>query len=105
MSTHPLWHFSRGRQTQAVKISGRLQSDDIQSLIHAALAGGGVLLAADWLVANELADNRLVRLLEPWRALGEDGVFLVRASTRHEPATTRAFSDWLAAYFADVPWL
>jgi DNA-binding transcriptional LysR family regulator len=105
MSTHPVWHFEKSRQTRSVQVAGRMASDDIDSLIHAALAGCGVLMAADWLVGDELADGRLIEVLPEWRPVGESGVYLLRASTEHASAKVRAFSEWLSGRFVAPPWL
>ncbi|SKB88470.1 LysR family transcriptional regulator [Luteibacter sp. 22Crub2.1] len=104
MFTHPVWHLQRGREERAVKVAGRIESDDIHALVSAAVAGAGVLMAADWLVAHELADGRLVPVLDGWRAKGETGIYVIRASTRHAPAKTRAFVEWLAEVLAPAPW-
>jgi len=104
MSTHPVWHFAQGDRAQAVRVAGRMASDDIDALIAAALAGCGVLMAADWLVAQELRDRRLVKVLSDWDVRGEDGVFLLRPSRTHASAKVRAFGDWLAQRFAVPPW-
>jgi DNA-binding transcriptional LysR family regulator len=104
MSTHPVWHFAQGEQLAAVRVTGRMASDDIDTLIAAALAGCGVLMAADWLVAEELRDGRLVELLPDWQTCGEDGVFLLRPSRVHAPAKVRVFGDWLAQRLALPPW-
>jgi DNA-binding transcriptional LysR family regulator len=105
MSTHPVWHFARARQTRAVHVTGRMASDDIDSLIDAALAGCGVLMAADWLVADELADGRLIEVLPDWHPAGESGVYLMRPSRDHESAKVRVFSAWLTSQFATPSWL
>jgi len=104
MSTHPVWHFDKARQTRAVHVTGPMASDDIESLIDAALAGCGVLMAADWLVSDELADGRLVEVFPEWRPAGEGGVYLMRPSRDHESAKVRLFSEWLASRFVLPPW-
>lgn len=104
MSTHPVWHLVRQHEEHSVRVSGRFESDDIHTLVQAAVAGAGVLMAADWLVAREIADGRLVPVLREWKAKGETGVYAVRASKRNAPAKTRAFVDWLETAFRSVPW-
>lgn len=104
MATHPVWHVEKARQARAVPVTGRMASDDIDTLIAAAVAGCGVVMAADWLVGDELADGRLVQVLTDWQAVGEDGVFLLRPSRQHESAKVRVFSAWLSGQFAGVPW-
>lgn len=104
MSTHPVWHLQRGSKPRAIRVSGRLESDDVTTLVEAAVAGAGVMMAANWLVASELADGRLVQVLPEWTAKGEAGVNVVRASVRHAPAKTRVFSEWITEVFSSPPW-
>lgn len=104
MATYPIWHLERAGKQRAVRVSGRLESDDVMTLVEAAVAGVGVMMAANWLVARELADGRLVKVLPDWMAKGEMGVNVVRASTRHAPAKTRVFIEWITRVFASAPW-
>ncbi len=105
MSTHPVWYLTRHGKRHAVRIDGRLVTDDIEAVIHAALAGTGIILATDWLVGRELHDGRLVQVLSDWTVGGDEAINVVRASNRHEPAKTRAFIDWLVTLFVEPPWL
>ena len=104
MSTHPVWHLQRAGKQRAVRVSGNLESDDVTTLVHAAVSGVGVMMATNWLVARELANGQLVQLLPEWTAKGESGVNVVRASVRHAPAKTRVCVDWLSEIFAAPPW-
>lgn len=104
MSTHPVWHLARNGKRHAVRINGRLVTDDIEAAIQAALAGTGIILATDWLVGRELRDGRLVQVLSDWTVGGEENVSVVRASVRHEPAKTRAFIEWIIELFVPPPW-
>jgi len=104
MFTHPVWHLRRDRQARAVRVAGPLEADDVQTLVGAAVAGLGIMMAADWLVAGEVASGALVPVLPDWSADGEAGVYLVRASSQLAPAKTRAFHDWIADEFAEIPW-
>lgn len=104
MASHPVWHFQQNGMHRAVRVDGQLATDDIDTLIGAAVAGAGVLVAADWLVADELDQGRLVEVLDDWQVQGEAGVFLVRASKLHEAARTRVFCDWIIDHLAAIPW-
>jgi len=105
MATHPVWHFEHARQARSVPVAGRMASDDIDSLVEAALAGCGVLMAADWLVSDALAQGRLVKVLPDWQVAGEKGIYLLRASKQHASAKVRVFSEWLSQQFVNPPWL
>lgn len=104
MASHPVWHFQRQDVAAPVKVSGRLAANDIDALIDAALAGCGVLMAADWLVAQQFRAGGLVEVLPEWYASGEQGVYLLRPSRTNQTAKVRVFCDWLMARFASASW-
>jgi DNA-binding transcriptional LysR family regulator len=104
ITTHPVWHLQRNGKSRAVKVTGRLEADDAETVVQAALAGTGVIMATDWIVARELAQGRLVPVLPDWTVRGETGVSVVRASVLNESAKTRAFVEWIATILAIPPW-
>ncbi len=103
-ASHPVWRLCRGDGVVAVRAAGPLLANDAQSLVAAALAGAGVMICADWLVAPELAQGRLVPLLDDWTVEGGSAVSLVRPSAQFTPGKTRAFVDWIAGRLAQAPW-
>lgn len=104
LASHPVWHLHRNGKNRAVRISGRFEADDAKSVVQAALAGAGIMMATDWLVGRELADGSLVPVLTDWAVSGEAGVSVVRASTQHAPAKTRVFLEWITTIFGNAPW-
>lgn len=62
------WWFRQGGQAVPVAVSGRLLSNNADVLRVSALAGQGIALLADWLVAQDVGDGRLVRLLADYQA-------------------------------------
>ncbi|WP_144114197.1 LysR family transcriptional regulator [Paraburkholderia sp. BCC1886] len=121
MASHPVWHLSRrearhngrrsGRRSgqaaeqHSVRTRSRLATDDIDAVVQAALGGIGVAYCADWLVADELRDGRLVAVLPEWDVAGDEVMNVVRASAQYTPAKTRAFIDWMAQEFETPPWM
>jgi DNA-binding GntR family transcriptional regulator/DNA-binding transcriptional LysR family regulator len=100
------WEFTapRGRQL-SVPVAGSFVSDDAEALVHAAVAGHGLLYATDWLVGRELADGRLVRILEHFPIPDEGAIYIVHPSMQHVPNKTRAFIDWIILRFVHpLPW-
>ena len=102
-STHNLevWSFGRsdGEDLQ-VPVRGRIATSNTLVVKRCALDGLGLAVLADWLVDEELADGRLIRLLPDWRvgARGFDtGVWVVYPSRRFLPSKARAFIDHLRA--------
>lgn len=105
MAGHPDWRFRRGERAVSVRIAGRLVADDAQSLVAAALAGCGLMIASEWLAAPEYHAGRLVPVLADWEIEGGGGVFLLLPSARYTPGKTRAFADWITRRLRPAPWL
>lgn len=62
---------------------------------RAVLAGGGIGLVASYLVSEDLASGRLVRIL-PSVETQEQPIFAVYPHRTHVPAKTRLFIDFLS---------
>ncbi|KNH08288.1 Transcriptional regulator, LysR family [Candidatus Burkholderia brachyanthoides] len=104
LSTHPVWHLRRGDTLRAVRINARMTTDDIDSVLHAARTGVGIMYATNWLVGPELQSGALVRVLPGWTVDAGKQLSVVRASSKHAAAKTRAFVDWIAEIFETPPW-
>ncbi|MCS4272916.1 MULTISPECIES: LysR family transcriptional regulator [Raoultella] len=91
------WQLS-GRDRKAIdfeiKKPPRLSADSANALMAFALAGSGVALLPEWLVASALAEGRLVHLL-PELSFPPQGVYAVYPDARHVPTRVRAFIDFL----------
>ena len=90
------WRFEGPRGPQVVRVRPRLMVNAIEAVVAAALAGRGVTRVFTYQVAEEFADGRLIRLLEPYEP-APIPVQLVTASARLMPARVRAFLDFAAA--------
>jgi DNA-binding transcriptional LysR family regulator len=62
------WTFRKGRTEQSVNVSGSLQANSGEILRGAAVAGLGLVLLPDWMVARDLAAGRLRRCIEGYEA-------------------------------------
>ncbi|MCB8887573.1 LysR family transcriptional regulator [Vreelandella malpeensis] len=93
----PLWRFEprEGGPVQAVKVSGRLASNDAEVITRLALDGHGVMLRSWWDVNAHLESGALVTLLPEWQGVRAD-FYAVFEARRHVPARVRAFIDYLA---------
>lgn len=98
-----LWRFERDGRQEAVRVSGRVWSNNGDALYHAALAGLGILLNPTFIIGEALRDGRLVPVLPGWRA-PDLAVNAVYPPNRFLPAKTRAFIDHLAARFGPAPY-
>ena len=41
ITTHPVWHLQRNGKNRAIRVAGRLEADDAETTVQAALAGAG----------------------------------------------------------------
>lgn len=87
----PEWRFGG----ESVRLRPRLMVNAIEAVIAEAVAGRGVTRVFSYQVADELADGRLTRLLEPFEP-DPIPVQLVTPSARLTPARVRAFLDFAA---------
>ncbi|WP_386079011.1 LysR family transcriptional regulator [Vreelandella sp. F11] len=101
-SDFPLWRFEQAAQsakgqsgqTQSIKVSGRLASNDGEVITRLALDGHGVMLRSWWDVNEHLASGALVELLPGWQGVRAD-FYAVFEQRRHVPARLRAFIDYI----------
>jgi DNA-binding transcriptional LysR family regulator len=98
------WHFidPSGRPVVA-RVSGNLVTTSAHVLRAAALAGGGVLLAAPFILDQELEAGSLVRLLPEYQTV-DFAIAAVYPHRRHLAAKVRRFIDSLVERFAEQPW-
>jgi DNA-binding transcriptional LysR family regulator len=85
--------------TVVVPVSGPIRADNGDFLRVAGVNGAGVLFQPNFIVADDLAAGRLVRILPAWQS-GELGVHAVYPSRKHLSAKVRTFVDLMAARLA-----
>lgn len=103
-ASYPNWHFTNTRgERVTVRAIGRLVADDAEALVEAAVRGLGLMVSTDWLVGRELADGRLMTVLDDWMLEDEGAIYIVMPSRHLLAAKTRAFVEWMAARFSPVP--
>jgi DNA-binding transcriptional LysR family regulator len=97
------WRFEGGERATVVPVTGPLQSDNVEALRRAAVAGAGIVLLPTFVVAGDLEAGRLVTVLDdhPVAALG---VFVLYARGKFVPTKVRAFVDHLASHLRRARW-
>ncbi len=60
------WEFRKGRRELKVRVDGQLVFNQLDFIIDAALAGFGLAFLPEDSVRRQIAERRLVRLLEDW---------------------------------------
>jgi DNA-binding transcriptional LysR family regulator len=92
------WRFEdRQGKTHSVRITTNLVTNSGEALRNAAVAGLGVFLTPSFVVAEDLAAGRLVRLLPEYRPV-EFSMNAVYAHRHHLSAKVRCFIDLLIAH-------
>lgn len=90
-----------------VRIRRRLRANNSDALLAAAIGGLGVALLPTWLVAEALADGRLIRLLPAYTgrfSRREQGIYGVYQRHPHLAPKVRLFLDHLAQSFGKPPY-
>lgn len=95
-SDYALWRFVSGSREVAVKVGGRLASNDGEVITRLALDGHGVMLRSWWDVHRHLQSGELVALLPEWQGVDAD-FYAVYEQRRHVPTRLRAFIAYLEA--------
>jgi DNA-binding transcriptional LysR family regulator len=90
------WEFFENGSWFSVAVDGPLIFNDKEMALRATLQGIGIGFSADHAVADELADGRLVPLLEQWSA-PFPGLFLCYPQQRQMAPALRAFIDAVRA--------
>ncbi|CCE12053.1 Transcriptional regulatory protein [Bradyrhizobium sp. STM 3843] len=95
------WRFvHRDGHKASVRIAGNLVSNSGEALRRAALDGVGIVLAAGFLVSDDLEAGRLVRLLPHYRPV-ELSMIAVYPHRHHVSAKVRVFIDMLVQHSAE----
>ena len=90
------WEFRSGRRTLQLDIASPMQLNDGDALVHAALAGAGIVQAPSYMVEEALANGELVELLAEYRRPPMP-ISVVYPSQRQVPLRVRALIDALVA--------
>ncbi|SEB05055.1 LysR family transcriptional regulator [Rubrimonas cliftonensis] len=103
-----IWRFLPARPAAdaaeiAVRVAGRVHANAPAPLADFAIAGLGVARLPAYIVAEAVADGRLVALLPQHRAT-EIALFALYPTNRHLPTRVRALIDHLVAYFGAARW-
>lgn len=98
------WVFERGGEEMVARVGGRLRSNSLDVLRHAALEGHGILRVSEMRVEDDIAAGRLVRLFSEYDVTGKSAVWALYPSAKHVLPRLRVLLDFLADWFRpDAP--
>ena len=99
------WRLTRGKQTDTIKVHGKLSTNDGEVALNWALEGHGILMRAEWDIAKYLRSGRLVLVLAEYETPAAD-VYAVYAERLNLSAREAYFVEHLRDYLgrhADGP--
>jgi DNA-binding transcriptional LysR family regulator len=98
-----VWSFRNGGSELAVRVGGRLNANNGEILMAAAIGGFGITLLPSFITGPALEDGRLIRILADW-PLVEGAIHAVYPSNRHVTGRVRAFTEFLAQRIGREPY-
>ncbi|MGE8350104.1 MAG: LysR family transcriptional regulator [Pseudomonas protegens] len=94
----PSWTFNHPRRGEVeVRVNPGHESNSATAIRALALAGLGLAVLPEWLVLDDLANGRLVRVL-PQYSLAPQPVHVLFPNSAHLPRKSRVFIDFLAEH-------
>jgi len=96
------WSFRNNRRTYAVKITAAFETDDLETVRAAILAGLGIGLLPAHVAGADLQRRELVPVLRTYHP-GEGALYLVYLPNRSLPSRIRVLIDFLVTRFGPTP--
>ncbi|GLO13438.1 LysR family transcriptional regulator [Pseudomonas putida] len=93
-----IWRLSRGKHGESVKVHGSLSTNDGEVALNWALDGQGILLRAEWNLADHLRSGRLVEVLGDYQTPPAD-IYAVYLERLNLSAKVSCFVEHLRAFF------
>ena len=97
-SAYGNWRLIRRKQTETLKVQGKLSTNDGEVALNWALDGHGILMRAEWDVAKYLRSGRLEQILPDYETPSAD-VYAVYMERLNLSARVAYFVDYLREYF------
>jgi len=98
-SAYGNWRLSRGKQTDTIKVHGKLSTNDGEVALNWALDGHGILMRAEWDVAKYLRSGRLERILADYDTPSAD-IYAVYLERLNLSAKVSYFVEHLRDYLS-----
>ncbi|TWB22615.1 DNA-binding transcriptional LysR family regulator [Nitrospirillum amazonense] len=99
-----VWRLTNGAGDEAAAApTGPLRATNVEALLPTVLDGLAIAEFPEFVVAEHLADGRLVELLDGW-SLPPGGLYLVTPTTRARPAKVEALADFFIEHMARPAW-
>lgn len=98
-----VWTLRRDSQKLSVTVTGALETDEMDVVRAAVLAGMGISFLPLYLAADELRQGQLVPLMRQYQIVPESAIYLVYLPNLTLSSRVRALIDFLVERFGPVP--
>lgn len=98
-----VWTLRRDGRKFSVPVTGVLETDDMDAVRSAVVAGLGIGILPVYMVGDALQQRELVPLLRQFQVVPESAIYLVYLPNRTLPSRVRALIDFLADRFGPAP--
>ncbi|HEY2864585.1 MAG TPA: LysR family transcriptional regulator [Casimicrobiaceae bacterium] len=98
------WALRRAGRKYSVPIAAKFETDDMDAVHAAVVAGLGVGLLPTYVAGADLQQGRLLPVLRQFQVLPEAGIYLVYLPNRTLPLRVRALIDFLVERFEPPGW-
>ena len=101
-----VWTFRQGETEQRVEVGGHLIANNPDVLLDAVLAGRGIALLPEWLVASEIRAGRLLRLFANTEVnphAGRSVIYAAYLPNRRHSSKVRTFVQFLQERVQPLP--
>lgn len=96
------WRLRVGQKLVAISVRGRLVANSYGLLVAAARAGLGIAMVPARMCADDIADGRLVPLLDQYLPGETTGIYAVYPSSEHPPAKLTRFIETMLAALGSI---
>ena len=98
-----VWTLRRGGRKYPVQVTGAFETDDMDVVRAAVVAGLGIGILPVYMAGDALQEGRLVPLLRQFQVVPESAIYLVYLPNRTLSSRVRVLIDFLVERFAPVP--
>lgn len=98
-----VWTFRRDRRKYPVHVGGVFETDEMDAVRAAVVAGLGISPLPVYMVADALRQGQLIPMLRKFEIVPESAIYLVYLPNRTLSSRVRALIDFLAERFGPVP--
>jgi DNA-binding transcriptional LysR family regulator len=98
-----VWTLRRDGRKHSVPVSGAFETDEVDAVRAAVVAGLGISPLPVYMVADALREGQLLPVLRRFQVLPESAIYLVYLPNRTLASRVRALIDFLVERFGAVP--